>query len=230
MRLLIIEDNQGLNQEMVMAMEAAGYSVDFSYTGEEGEILVLANSYDAILLDLNLPDRDGMEVLSFIRNEGLKTPVIIISGRDELEDRIEGLDQGADDYLVKPFELAELKARVHALIRRSFGRTQSIMELGSLSIDPLTRDVQWNHVSIPLTAKEFDIIEYLGMSHPHIVSSEKLVEHVYDDSLDPFSSVLRVHIARLRKKLVEGSGTDLLITHRGKGYSLWDENNTNKKS
>lgn len=199
MRLLIIEDNKALCKEMVETMIEAGYSVDFSHTGLEGEYKAFVNEYDAILLDLNLPDSDGMDILKTLRKEDVSAPVIIISARDELEDRTHGLDIGADVYLVKPFQLVELKARVNALIRRYHGRTQSIITLGKLSINPLDRTVRWADEDMPLTVKEFDILEYIANKSPQLVSAESLAEHVYDEDFDPFSSVLSVHIARLRK-------------------------------
>lgn len=187
MRLLVVEDNKKLSKEMVETMTEAGYSVDFSYTGNEGEEKASINKYDAILLDLNLPDADGMDVLHTIRNASITTPVIIISARDELEDRTSGLDLGADDYPVKPFQLSELKSRVNALIRRSYGHIQKIISIGSLNLNSLSRIVMWNDTKIELTAKEFDILEYFAMTHPKVVSAETLVEDVYDESFDPFS-------------------------------------------
>lgn len=220
MRLLIIEDHIELCESMKQGLEKAGFLVDTSNTGNDGEEKAFTNAYDAILLDLNLPDKDGLEILKFLRGEKIDTPVIIITARDEIEERAFGLDLGADDYLTKPFQLLELRARVQAVIRRFHGRTSPLIELGRLSINPLSRTAKWDDINIPLAMKEFDILEYIALNHPAIVSSEEIAEHVYDEDFDPFSSVLRVHLTRLRKKLNEASEKDILITKRGKGYSL----------
>lgn len=221
MRLLIIEDNLGLCSSMRQGMEKAGFSVDCSSVGLDGEEKAYSNQYDAILLDLNLPDKDGIEILKFLRSEKVETPVIIITARDEIEERALGLDLGADDYLTKPFQLLELRARVQAVIRRFNGRTNPLIEIGNLTINPMSRTAMWGDISIPLAVKEFDILEYIATKHPAVVSSEEIAEHVYGEDFDPFSSVLRVHFSRLRKKLSKASGKDILTTMRGKGYSLW---------
>lgn len=220
MRLLIIEDNVELADSMKKGLEKAGFLVDVSYTGNEGEERVYINDYDAILLDLNLPDKDGLEILKDLRSEHIKTPVIIITARDEIQERALGLDLGGDDYLTKPFQLLELRARVQAVIRRSYGRTNPTIEIGPLVIHPASRKAHWDGKQIMLSVKEFDILEYIAERHPTVVSSEEIVEHVYDEDFDPFSTVLRVHLSKLRKKLSNASGRDILITTRGKGYSI----------
>lgn len=220
MKLLIIEDTKELANSMKIGLEKAGFAVDVSYNGQDGEEMAYANEYDAILLDLNLPDKDGIEILRFLRSEDINTPVIIITARDEIEERAMGLDFGADDYLTKPFQLLELRARVHAVIRRFHGRTNPNIVIGFLTINPSARVAEINNRKLSLSAKEFDILEYLATKHPNVVSSEEIAEHIYDDSFDPFSSVLRVHLTRLRKKLAEAAEQDVLITMRGRGYSL----------
>ncbi|MCI9128225.1 MAG: response regulator transcription factor [Eubacterium sp.] len=223
MRLLIIEDNKELANSMKAGLEKAGFQIDISYTGNKGEELAFANHYDVILLDLNLPDKDGIDILKFLRSEQIETPVIIVTARDEIEDRALGLDLGADDYLIKPFQLLELRARVQAVIRRFYGRTSPQIEIGSLIIHPASRKALWNGKEIVLAAKEFDILEYIAEKHPAVVSSEEIVEHVYNEDFDPFSTVLRVHLSKLRKKLEDACGKNILITTRGKGYSLCTE-------
>lgn len=223
MRLLIIEDNTELSKSMKKGLEKNGFIIDISNTGIDGEEKAYVNSYDAILLDLNLPDKDGLEILKFLRKNRLDVPIIIITARDEIEERALGLDLGADDYVTKPFQLLELRARIHAVIRRFHGRTSPVITVGQLKVNPANRTVEFSGKSIILKAKEFDILEYIAEQHPAIVSSEKIAEHVYDEDFDPFSSVLRVHIARLRKKLLDVSGEELLKTMRGKGYFLWVE-------
>lgn len=223
MRLLMIEDNKELANSMKAGLEKVGFRIDVSYTGSEGEERAYANGYDAILLDLNLPDKDGLDILKFLRSEHIETPVIIITARDEIEARALGLDLGADDYLTKPFQLLELRARVQAVIRRFHGRTNPTIEIGALTVHPASRTARWNGKEVPLAAKEFDILEYIAERHPAVVSSEEIVEHIYNEDFDPFSTVLRVHLSKLRKKLNDASGKDVLITTRGKGYSLCTE-------
>lgn len=220
MKLLIIEDMKELADSMKEGLVQNGFAVDISYDGQSGEEKAFVNNYDAILLDLNLPDKDGIEILRFLRRENINTPVIIITARDEIEERAMGLDLGADDYLTKPFQLLELRARVHAVIRRFHGRTNPEITIGCLTINPSARTAHINGVKLALSGKEFDILEYLAANHPNIVSSEEIAEHIYDESFDPFSSVLRVHLTRLRKKLAEACKREVLITMRTRGYSL----------
>jgi two-component system response regulator QseB len=220
MRLLIIEDNTGLADSMKVGLEKAGFHVDVSYTGEDGEERAYVNGYDAILLDLNLPDKDGIDILKFLRKSNIETPVIIITARDEIEERALGLDLGADDYLAKPFQLLELRARVQAVIRRFHGRTNPQITIDGMIINPSARTAEIDGKPLTLAAKEFDILEYIAIRHPAVVSSEEIAEHVYAEDFDPFSSVLRVHLTRLRKKLSTIAGYEVLITLRGKGYSL----------
>ncbi|MDV4491859.1 response regulator transcription factor [Enterococcus faecium] len=195
-------------------------SVDVAYDGESGEEKAFINSYDGILLDLNLPKKDGLSVLQSLRAEEVESPVIIITARDEIEERAKGLDFGADDYLVKPFELLELKARIRAVIRRYHGRALPQISIGALKIDPLGRRVSYQKTEVVLKPKEFDILLCIAQRHPAVVSSEEISEHVYDEDFDPFSSVLRVHLARLKKKLAEAAEKEVLKTIRAKGYQL----------
>lgn len=220
MRLLIIEDNIELSNFMKQGLEKIGFQADIANDGHTGDEKIYINAYDAVLLDLNLPDVDGLELLKSIRSNHIDCPVLIITARDEIVDRALGLDLGADDYIVKPFQLIELRARIQAVIRRFHGRANPEIIIGSLTINPSSRTVIYDGKIVDLASKEFDILEYLAICYPSVVSSEKLVEHIYDENFDPFSSVLRVHLARLRKKLYEGSDKELLKTIRGKGYVL----------
>lgn len=220
MRALIIEDHKELADSVKAHLIQENYQVDVAYEGLIGEEKAYVNCYDVILLDLNLPDKDGIEILKFLRDEGIDTPVVIITARDELEERTLGLDAGADDYIGKPFQLKEVSARIRAVIRRYHGRSNPIITIGSLSIDPASRQAKWNQQLIPLNVKEFDILEYLAIRHPAVVSSEEITEHIYDDDFDPFSSILRVHLTRLRRKLNGATGKDILANMRGKGYYL----------
>lgn len=220
MRVLVVEDNRELVLSVKKGLEQENISVDVAYDGESGEEKAFINSYDGILLDLNLPKKDGLSVLQSLRAEEVESPVIIITARDEIEERAKGLDFGADDYLVKPFELLELKARIRAVIRRYHGRALPQISIGALKIDPLGRRVSYQKTEVVLKPKEFDILLCIAQRHPAVVSSEEISEHVYDEDFDPFSSVLRVHLARLKKKLAEAAEKEVLKTIRAKGYPL----------
>lgn len=220
MRLLVIEDNIELSNSMKKGLENMNFKVDISNTGEEGEEKASINEYDVILLDLNLPDTDGIEVLKYLRKKSVDTPIIIITARDNVSDLAIGLDNGADDYITKPFQLLEVRARIHAVIRRFHGRTNPIINIGTLKLNPVNRTVYIDEKEVILAIKEFDILEYICYKHPAVVSSEEIVEHVYDENFDPFSSVLRVHISRLKNKLKNIQGQEVLVNVRGKGYCL----------
>ncbi|GAA0103325.1 response regulator transcription factor [Paraclostridium bifermentans] len=220
MRLLVIEDNIELSNSMKKGLENMNFKVDISNTGEEGEEKASINEYDVILLDLNLPDTDGIEVLKYLRKKSIDTPIIIITARDNVADLAIGLDNGADDYITKPFQLLEVRARIHAVIRRFHGRTNPIINIGGVKLNPVNRTVYIDEKEVILAIKEFDILEYICYKHPAVVSSEEIVEHVYDENFDPFSSVLRVHISRLKNKLKNVQGQDVLVNVRGKGYCL----------
>ena len=226
MRILLIEDNQNLLETMKQGLELQNYQVDLAHDGEEGEEKAFVNQYDCICLDLNLPKKSGLHVLKFLRLSQINTPVIIITARDLLEERTLGLDLGADDYLVKPIQLTELYARIRAITRRYY-QINSTIKIGGLEIDTLSRQATYNTLNIPFSSKEYDILEYIAMCHPKIISTEEISEHVYDENFDPFSSVLRVHIARVRKKLFDASGLELLQTKRGRGYYLCTETKQN---
>lgn len=220
MRVLIIEDHKELSDSVREHLLIENYQVDVAYEGIIGEEKAFVNEYDVILLDLNLPDKDGIDILKFLRSEGIETPIVIMTARDALDERTMGLDSGADDYIGKPFQLKELSARMRAVIRRYYGRSQPLIIIGPLTINPASRQAKWNQDIIPLNVKEFDILEYLAMRHPSVVSSEEIAEHIYDEDFDPFSSILRVHFTRLRKKLEKTCGKDILVNIRGKGYYI----------
>lgn len=221
MRLLIIEDDRQLADEMKTGLERQGFTIDIANTGLEGEEKACVTDYDAVLLDLNLPDKDGIDILVFLRNSGRNMPVLIVSARETVKERAAGLDLGADDYIVKPFDFIELTSRIRAVVRRFHGRTNPRITIGGLSVNPATCTAAWENETIPLSAKEFDILLYLAECHPKVASGEEIIEHTYNEEFDMFSSVLRVHISNLRKKLQAASGQNLLITVKGKGYHLW---------
>jgi len=220
MRLLIVEDNRELADSMKSGLEDMKYQVDLAYAGAIGEEKAFVNPYDAILLDLNLPDKDGLEILQFLRESEVETPIIIVTARDEVIQRVKGLDLGADDYMTKPFDLLELHSRVQAVVRRFYGRTKPDISIGDLEINPLKRTAFYKKKLLELRVKEFDILECIAQRHPAVVSTEEIAEHVYGEDYDPFSSVLRVHIARLKKILSDAAGNPVLQTIRGKGYHL----------
>lgn len=222
MRLLIIEDDKDLALSMKKGLEKYGFYVDVSNQGLEGEEKAYANGYDVVLLDLNLPDKDGTEILEFLRSSGVETPVLIITARDEIEERAMGLDLGADDYITKPFQLLELRARIQAVIRRFHGRTSPVITIGKLSVNPSTRIAAVGGVPVELAPKEFDILEYLAQKHPAVITAEEVAEHIYDETFDPSSSILRVHFSRLKRKLADAGGREMLQNIRGKGYWLCD--------
>ncbi len=223
MRILIIEDTKELADSMKAGLQREGFHVDVSYTGLKGEELAFVNEYDAVLLDLNLPDKDGLDILKFLRSSNVTAPVIIVTARDEIEDRALGLDLGADDYLTKPFYMVEPRVRIQASIRRYYGKSSPVLSVGRLAVTPLARAASVQGHPVELLAKEFDILKYLAEKYPAVVSAEELAEHVYDETFDPFSSVLRVHISRLRKKLTQAAGEEMIHTLRGKGYALCEK-------
>ena len=215
----MIEDNEDLAASLKRGLEERGYQIDVTYNGNDGEEKAFISAYDCILLDLNLPGKDGLDILSFLRNNEIDTPILIISARDQVEDKVAGLSIGADDYLAKPFQMSELHARIQTLIRRFHGRSQPVIQIGDLIIDPMNRSVSMDDKIVNLSVKEFDILEYVAQKYPRTVSTEEIVEHVYDE-LDPQSSVLRVHMIKLRKKLKEATERDVLKTRRGIGYYI----------
>lgn len=221
MRILIIEDNDDILECMKIRLNLVGLSVDIANNGIEGEEKAYVNDYDLILLDLSLPDKDGLEILKYLRKEGIQTPIIIITANNSSKDISNVLNYGADDYIVKPFDYDVLEARIHAVIRRVNGRGNPVIEIGDMQINPITRNVHINNKKLELTTKEFDILEYLALKYPAVISSEEILEHVYDEFFDPFSSVLRVHIAKLRKKLKKYAEKEILYNIRGKGYCLY---------
>ena len=219
MKILLIEDNIEFAASLKKGLEERRYHVDVSHDGNDGEEKAFVNLYDCILLDLNLPGKEGLDILSFLRDHQIETPVLIISARDRVEEKVKGLNLGADDYLAKPFQMSELHARIQTLIRRFHGRSHPAIQIDDLMIDPMNRTVTVDNNMVRLSVKEFDILEYIAQKHPRTVSAEELVEHIYGD-LEPQSSVLRVHMIKLRKKLKEATDRDILITRRGIGYYI----------
>lgn len=215
MRVLIIEDEFDLRRLLMEILTEDGYAVDVSADGDDGLSKAQMWTYDAIVLDLMLPRRDGWNVLQQLRKTH-KTPVLILSARDALADRVHGLDSGADDYLVKPFERLELLARLRALIRRSAGQTQSTIDIGDLVIDLRERCARQGEVVVGLTAREYSLLEYLAVHRGRVISRTELYDHLFDETDNSLSNLLDVHVSNLRKKL----GADLIETRRGQGYVI----------
>jgi DNA-binding response OmpR family regulator len=222
LRILVIEDEPKVARALKAGLERVGYEVAIAATGEDGFFLASASAFDLILLDLMLPGRDGFEVLATLRRRGLKTPVLILTARDAVEDRVQGLDGGADDYLVKPFAFPELLARMRVLLRR--GRPDEALRLGvaDLDMDLLGRRVTRGGRVVDLTVREFALLEYL-MRHPgQVVSREMLARDVWKEASrgTPLDNVIDVNIARLRKKVDQGFTVKLLQTVRGVGFVI----------
>lgn len=221
-RLLIVEDETRIAASLKRGLEAEGFDVVLAATGEEGFYLVAAQVFDLLVLDLMLPGRDGLEVLRTVRQQGLATPVLILSARDTVQDRVRGLDLGADDYLVKPFAFEELLARIRVLLRR--GRPQDILRLvvADLEVDRVARRVVRAGVSIDLTVREYALLEYLMLNRGRAVSREMLARDVWQEvrRATPLDNVIDVHVARLRKKIDHGRDRPLIHTIRGVGFVL----------
>lgn len=220
MHLLVVEDERDLCQTIVRSLRRLAYSVDFCYDGEQALELLGVERYDLVLLDRNLPGRDGMTVLRTLRRTDRQTPVLILSARGEVQDKVAGLDAGANDYLAKPFHLAELEARIRSLTLRQFTQRDVLLTCGALSFDTRARSASVDGQVLTLTRKETGILEYLMVHQGRPVSQEELMEHVWDNSVDCFSNSIRVHISALRKKLRTALGYDPIRNRIGEGYLM----------
>jgi two-component system, OmpR family, copper resistance phosphate regulon response regulator CusR len=220
MRVLLVEDEPQISDFVARGLTENGYSVDTAHDGEEALQWPSVADFDVIILDVMLPSIDGMEVCRTLRANGLRTPILMLTARDAVEDRVRGLDSGADDYLIKPFAFAELLARVRALSRREPALLGTELHVGDLFLDTLTRRVARAGVSVELTAKEFALLEYL-MRHPkQVLSRTVIAEHVWNYDFDNVTNVIDVHVKNLRKKIDEGFETKLIHTVRGAGYRI----------
>ena len=221
MRVLVVEDHSGLARNVARALrESAGYAVDISLDGQDGLFLAESNPYDLILLDLMLPKMDGLEVLRTLRLRGARTPVLILTSRDDKETTVSLLDAGADDYLTKPFDVGEMVARCRALIRRAHGIAAPVIEVEDLAIHPDEMTVTRAGRVLTLTAMEYRLLEYMAHRPHAVLSKSELLEHLYDHNWEKFSNVLEVYISSLRKKLNHQGMTPLIHTLRGRGYVL----------
>ena len=220
MRILLVEDNRRLSESLRATLNDDGYAVDAAYDGIEGEEMASFTPYDVIILDVMLPKRNGVEVCRSLRNQRVKTPILMLTARDGLEDRVLGLDSGADDYLVKPFEIAELRARLRALMRRESDSKSGDLVVEDLRLDPATHDAWRAGNPLDLTAKEFSLLEYMMRNANRLVTREMVVEHLWDYGQVIGSNVVDVHIRRLRRKVDDPYELKLIETVRGAGYRL----------
>lgn len=215
MRVLVIEDEPDLLHVLVQSLREEGYAVDQAVEGNDGLFKAGSWDYDAVILDLMLPGLDGWAVLQQLRQHK-RTPVLILTARDTVTDRVRGLDAGADDYLVKPFALTELLARLRALIRRTSGQALSLVEIADVVVDTATRTVTRQGEAVALTAREYALVELLALQRGKLVTRTMIYEHLFDENSDTLSNLVEVHVSNVRKKL----GKDFIITRRGQGYMI----------
>jgi two-component system OmpR family response regulator len=224
MRILIVEDDKKIATFISKGLKEAGYAVDIAPDGLDGLHLGLSEPYDAAVIDIMLPGIDGLSLIEKLRDKKINTPIIILSAKRSVDDRIKGLQKGGDDYLVKPFLFSELLARIQALIRRSSQSVEpSSLTIGDLSLDLLTREAIRNEQTIQLQAKEYALLEYLMRNAGRIISKTSILEHVYDYSFDPQTNVVDVLVFRLRNKIDKGFDSKLIHTVRGMGYVLKED-------
>ena len=221
MRLLLVEDDKKIASFVEKGLRSAGFAVDWADNGEDGLHLALTEPYDVMVIDIMLPKLDGLKLIREIRRAEKNTPVIILSAKNSIEDRVKGLEIGSDDYLTKPFAFSELLARVHALIRRASGASEPMrLNIGDLSLDLLTREVHRGNQTIELQPLEFSLLEYLMRNAGRVVSKTMIMEHVWDYNFDPQTNVVEARICRLRDKIDKNFGSKLIQTMRGAGYVL----------
>ena len=225
MRILLVEDKNRLREAIEKALRGSGYAVDSTDNGNDGLWMACENTYDAILLDIMLPGLDGLSVLEQLRERERDTPVLLLTAKDTIADRVKGLRKGADDYLIKPFALEELLARIEALCRRSYKKSTSTITLNDLVIDSSAKTVNRDGNLIDLTAREYAILEYLAMRQGAVISRSEIEEHIYDELVSPMSNVVDSAICNLRKKIAKGPDDEEIIqTRRGQGYILMATN------
>jgi two-component system OmpR family response regulator len=218
MRVLVVEDEPDLLTVLSQALREQGYAVDIASNGRDGLFKASGGQYDGVILDLMLPGIDGLEVLKQLRIEGHNVPVLLLTARDALSDRVTGLDSGADDYVVKPFDMAELLARLRAVMRRGTGTANPIIELGEIQIDTARQIVTKDRQEVCLTPREYSLVELLALHRGRLVTRNTIYDHLFDEEDDSLSNLVDVHISNVRKKL----GKDFIITRRGRGYIISD--------
>jgi two-component system, OmpR family, copper resistance phosphate regulon response regulator CusR len=220
MRVLLVEDDSRIARFVSRGLRERTYAVDVAGTGVEALYKFFVSDYDVVVLDVMIPERDGFSVCRELRTRGSNVPVLMLTARDAVADRIKGLDSGADDYLTKPFAVAELAARLRALLRRGQVLRPPVIQIADLLIDTRSRKVTRGKRDVELTAKEYALLEYLAREAGRVLSRSEISEHVWDETYDPASNLIDVHINRLRRKLEDGGATSLIQTKRGAGYVL----------
>ncbi len=220
MRILLVEDSERLRRSVGAALKKSGYLVDAAGEGQEGLWLAESNKYDVIVLDIMLPGLDGLSLLHKLRQEGKTTHVLLLTAKDTVEDRVRGLRQGADDYLVKPFALEELLARVEALCRRSYGAKQSRLVIGDLEVDTAAKEVLRASQPVRLKRREYLLLEYLARRTGEVVTRSEIEAHIYNNDVDPMSNVVDSAVCSLRKKIGAANPAPLIFTRHGLGYTL----------
>lgn len=220
MRILLVEDNKHLSDSLRITLEDDGYVVDTAFDGADGQEMGMMSGYDVIILDIMLPGKNGFDVCHELRNQHVTTPILMLTARDALEDRVQGLDSGADDYLVKPFEVDELRARIRSLLRRESASKSGTLQVADLVLDPATHTVSRGGKRIDLTAKEFSLLEYLMRYPNHLITREMAEEHLWSYTRMVASNVVDVYIRRLRRKIDDPCEVKLLETIRGAGYRI----------
>src|SRR3989344_951075 len=219
MRILVVEDEPKLNKGIVKGLKTRGYAVDFAFEGQAGENLARENPYDLILLDIMMPRRDGLTVCRNLRKDGITTPILFLTAKDAVEDKVTGLDEGADDYLVKPFSFEELTARIRSLLRRPNGMVADTLVLDDLKLDTQAQRLTISDKEISLTTREYALLEYLLRNYDKVITREDILDHVWDNFYDSLSNVVDVHLKNLRKKLPKDYAKRIK-TIRGKGYRI----------
>jgi len=220
LRLLIVDDETELAEALADGLRNVGYATDTASGLVDADQKAAVTPYDVIVLDLNLPDGDGVALCRQWREQGSSAAILMLTARDKVQDRVRGLDSGADDYMVKPFALEELTARIRALLRRAEAKRRPVITVGALAITPATVTATYLGLPLELTSREFAVLEYLARRSPEVVSVEELMEHVCDEFANPFSNTVRVHLANLRRKLRDKAGDALIETIIGRGYRL----------
>ena len=220
MRVLVVEDEHKINRAVCQAMREEAYAVDSAADGDQGEELALVNEYDLIVLDLMLPKKSGVSLCRGLRERGVATPILMLTAKDSVEDRVQGLDSGADDYLVKPFHMDELLARARALLRRDTGVKNTRLQVADLIVDTGSHRVTRASTAIELTSKEYAMLEYFVRNVDQVLTRTIISEHVWDEEFDSLSNIIDVYVRRLRRKIDEGYQPRLLHTIRGSGYLL----------
>ena len=225
MRLLVVEDDEKVADALQSGLESEGYEVVVARNGEDAFFRGTTDTFDVILLDLNLPGRDGLEILQALRQQGIHTPVVALTARDTVQDRVHGLDAGADDYLVKPFAFDEVLARVRAVVRRTRTSDDQRLRVGDLEIDPVTRRVTRGDRIVDLTAKEFEVLRHLALHARQVVSRDALARSVWSETArsTTLDNVMDVHVSRLRRKIDDDAVVKLIHTIRGVGFSLRED-------